>query len=96
MAKLGPLASRDSCAGVRGVLDRMITHFCLVLSELIHVRLELLRLWLGATEGVGGAKVMGAEGAGAMGSAGVEGLLLALNLVQELLDGKCECQLIVT
>ena len=44
MAKLGPLASRDSCAGEGGVLDRLITHFCLV-----------LRLWLGAIEGVVGA-----------------------------------------
>ena len=30
MAKLGALASRDSCAYVRGVLDKLMTHLFLV------------------------------------------------------------------
>ena len=38
MAKLEPLANSDSCADVRRVLERLITHLCLVLSvELMHV-----------------------------------------------------------
>ena len=96
VAKLGPFASRDSCAGVRRVLDRLITHFCLVLLELMYVCLEPLGLWLGATESVVDAQIVGAEGAGAMGAAGVEELPLALDLVLELLDGRCECLLKVT
>ena len=32
-AKLGPLASRDLCAGVKGLLERFITHFGLGSSE---------------------------------------------------------------
>ena len=27
MAKFGPFCSRDNCSGVRGVLDRLMTHF---------------------------------------------------------------------
>ena len=52
-----------------------MTHFCLLLSELMQVCLDLLGLWLGATEGAVGAEGVGAEGTGAMGAAGVEGLL---------------------
>ena len=33
IAKVGPLAKRDSCAGVRGVLERFMTHFCLLVFE---------------------------------------------------------------
>ena len=33
LAKLGPLARRDSCAEARGVLVRLMTHFCLVVLE---------------------------------------------------------------
>ena len=32
-AKLGPLASTDLCAGVKGLLDRLITHFGLGSSK---------------------------------------------------------------
>ena len=32
-AKLGPLASRDLCAGVKGLLERLITHFGLGSSK---------------------------------------------------------------
>ena len=38
-----------------------MTHFCSLLSELMHVCLELLWLWLGAAECVVGAKGVGAE-----------------------------------
>ena len=31
--KLGPLASTDLCAGVRGLLDKLITHFGLGSSK---------------------------------------------------------------
>ena len=75
--KIGPFASRDSCAGVQGVLERLMTHFCLLLLfELMYVCLDPLGLWLGATEGVVRAKDVSAEGAGAMGASGVEELLL--------------------
>ena len=90
MPKFGPLANRDSCAGVRGVLERLMTHFCLVLLELMHVCLGPLGLWLGTTEV---AKGVVAEGAGVVGTASVEGLSLALDLVLELMDGRCECPL---
>ena len=33
MAKLGSLAKRDFCIEVRGVLVRLMTHFCLVVLE---------------------------------------------------------------
>ena len=70
MAKLGPLANNDSCAEVRGLLVRLMTHFCLVLELVM----------LGVTVGV---MTMGAVGAGAM-SADVVGMLpLALGLVLE-------------
>ena len=72
-----------------------MTHFCLVLSELMHVCLGVLGLWLGTTEGVVGAKGVVTEGAGTMGAAGVEELPLALDLVLELLDGRCKCPLTV-
>ena len=32
-AKLGPLARTDLCAGVKGLLDRLMTHFGLGFSE---------------------------------------------------------------
>ena len=32
-AKLGPLASTDLCAGVKGLLDKLITHFGLGSSK---------------------------------------------------------------
>ena len=48
MEKLGPLADWNSCTGVKGVLERLMPHFCLVLMELMHVCLGLLELWLGA------------------------------------------------
>ena len=32
-AKLGPLASTDFCAGVKGLLDKLITHFGLGSSK---------------------------------------------------------------
>ena len=48
MAKLGPLAQRDSCTDVRGVLERFITHFGLVSTAL-----------LAGTEVVMGADVFG-------------------------------------
>ena len=93
MAKFGPLAHRDSCTDVRGVLERLMTHFCLLLSELMHVCLSPMGLLLGATKGAVGAKGVVTEGAGAMGAVGVEELLLALDLVLELLVGRCECLL---
>ena len=40
IAKFGPFANSDCCARVRGVLDRLITHF-LVLSLMMHVWMEL-------------------------------------------------------
>ena len=49
MAKLGPLASRDYCAEVRGMVVRFITHFSLLVVE----GAELL-----GAEGVGGAGVV--------------------------------------
>ena len=70
-----------------------MTHFCLLLLELMHVCLDLLGLWLGATEGVMGGKGVGAKGAGAMSATGVEELPLALDLVLELLGRRCECLL---
>ena len=63
MAKFGPLANRDSCAGVRGVLEQLKTNFCLLLSTLMHVCLYPMWLWLGATEGVVGAMGVGVGGA---------------------------------
>ena len=95
MVKFGPLVNKDSCAGVRGVLERLMIQFCL-LSELMHVCLDPLGVLLGATEGVVGAKGVGAEGAGAMGTAGVEELLLAWDLILELLGQMHECPLKVT
>ena len=73
-----------------------MTHFCLVLSKLMHASLGLMGLWLGANEGAVGAEGVVAEGAGTMGAAGSEELLLALDLVLELLSGRCECLLKVT
>ena len=81
---------------LRWVLERLMSHFCLLLSELMHVCLDPLWLWLGATEGVVGAEGVGVEGVGAMGAAGVEELPLALDLVLKLLGGRCECLLKVT
>ena len=34
MAKFGPLAHRDSCTDVRGVLERLMTHFCFVVVRI--------------------------------------------------------------
>ena len=50
-------------------------------------------LWLGAMESAVGAKGVVTEGSGAMDAAGVEESMLALDLVLELLDGRCECLL---
>ena len=46
-------------------------------------------MWLGATEGAVGAKGVATKGVGAMGVAGVVELLLALDIVLELLGGRC-------
>ena len=94
MAKFGPLANSDSCTGVSRVLERLITHLCLVLLvELMYVCLGPIEMWLGATKGAVGVVT---EGVGAMGAADVEELPLALDLVLELLGRRCECLLKVT
>ena len=72
------------------MLERLITIFCLVLSKLMHVCLNPMGMWLGVTEGAEGVVT---EGTGAMDAAGVEELPLALDLVLELLGGRCECLL---
>ena len=59
----------------------------------MHVCLSPMGLLLGATKGAVGAKGVVTEGAGAMGAVGVEELPLALDLVLELLVGRCECLL---
>ena len=43
-AKLGPLASTDLCAGVKGLLERLMTHLGLG-SSLEEPWLELLGVW---------------------------------------------------
>ena len=82
IAKFGPFANRDCCAGVRGVVDRLITHF-MVLSLLMHVWLELKEGWLGAPVGPLGAVAVLVEGVEVVGVAEVVGLQLALDEVLE-------------
>ena len=45
-AKLGPLARTDLCAGVKGLLDRLMTHLGLG-SSLEEPWLDLLGVWRG-------------------------------------------------
>ena len=92
IAKCGPFANSNCCAGVRGVLDRLITHF-LVLLLVMHVWLELEEGWLGAPVGAVGAIAVLVEGVEAVGVAEVVGLPLALDKVLEILDGIFRCLL---
>ena len=89
MAKLGPFCRRDNCSGMRGVLDRLMTHL-LVQSLVLHVSLELRCGCPGVAVGAGSALE---EGVGAMGVAGTAGLLLACKEVLEKLDGTFRCLL---
>ena len=76
MAKLGPFWRRDNCSGMRGVLDRLMTHL-LVQLLVLHVSLELQCGCPGVVVGAMGAGSVPEEGVGAMGVAGTAGLLLA-------------------
>ena len=82
MAKLGPFCKRDNCSVVRGVLDRLKTHF-LVQSMVVHVSLELEGGWSLVLEGAVGAGSAVVEVVGAMGVPGTAGLLLAEEEVSE-------------
>ena len=95
MAKLGFLASSDSCTEVRGESERFMTHFCLVLSlKLIHVWLGMVHVWLSASVGAVDTEGMVNAGAGAVGAGVVVVLLMVLDVVLELLGGRfCECPL---
>ena len=91
MAKLGPFWSRDNCSGVRGVLDRLITHL-LVWSLALHVSIEL--------EGGSLVPPLGAivvsmlmEGVGPWVWQELLGLLVAWVEVLEKLDGTLWCPL---
>ena len=55
MAKLGPLARRDVCAELRGVLERLITHLCLLV--------EVAAMLVDAVDIVDAVEVVGAMGA---------------------------------
>ena len=89
IAKFGPFTDSDCWAGVRGVLDRLITHF-LVLSLVMYVWLELEEGWLGAPVGAVAVLVEGVE---VVGVVEVVGLPLALDKVLEILDGTFRCPL---
>ena len=69
-----------------------MTHF-LLRSSILHVWLELEGGWLGAVVGAAGAGSVLPEGVEAMGVAGVEGMLLVLDEVIEILDGTFHCLL---
>ena len=66
-----------------------MTDLCLVLLvELMHFWLGPVEVWLGAPKG---AEHVVNEGVGAMDAEGFVELPLALDLVLELLGGRCEC-----
>ena len=88
--KFGPFASKEYCAGVSGVLERLMTHFLVVSVESIHIWPELVQVWLGTTEG---AQVVLGEGVEAMGAARAVELPLVLDMVLELLVGRFKCLL---
>ena len=92
MVKFGPFCRRDSCPGVRGVLERLNTHF-LMCSSVLHVCLELEGGCLGAVVGAMGAESILEEGVEAMGVAGIGGMSLVLEEVVEILDGTFDCPL---
>ena len=86
IAKLGPFCSRNNCSLVRGVLDRLITHF-LVQSICVWLRLE------GGSLGAGLEPVVLLEGVGALGVAGTEVGLEVVVEVLDILDGTFQCLL---
>ena len=89
MAKLGPFCRSDNCSGVRGVLDKLITH---LLVQSIHVSMWLEGWGLGAGLGAGAGAVL-VEGVGAMGVAGTVDWLEAGTEVLKKLDGTFQCPL---
>ena len=92
MAKFGPFSRSDSYPGVRGVLERLMTHF-LVWSLVLHVCPELEDEWLGTSVGAVGAESILDDGAEAMDVAEAVELPLTLDEVIEFLDGTFECPL---
>ena len=84
MAKLGPLAKRDSCTEVRQFLERFTIHFCLV-SVAVLAGTEVV---VGAAM-LGAVVAIGADVLDAVGAVGVAVTLLILLLLALLPFGRC-------